>query len=489
MALDSASRRLEARAVNDYREFVANKLQFIPPSGMSDVPALHRSLYPHQRDLVAWALRRGRAALFADTGLGKTAMQLEWARHLPVQRTIILAPLAVAAQTVREGARMGIAARECRDGAEVQDGITITNYERLHRFDPRQFDAVVLDESSIIKHHDAKTLRLLLDAFAQTPWKLCATATPAPNDYTELGTHAEFLGICTRAEMLSEFFTHDGGETQTWRLKKHARSEYWRWVASWAALVQKPSDLGYDDAGYALPPFTVRQHTIAADQDAVLASGQLFAFEAQTLMERRQARKGSVGARVAAVAERVTADTQPWIVWCDLNAESEALVAAIPGAVEVRGSQSIDEKEKRLSAFASGETRVLVTKPSIAGFGLNWQHCARVAFVGVTDSWEAYYQAVRRCWRYGQTQNVEVHIFSSEMEGAVVSNLLRKEKDAAAMSAELSAMTAECVRENVTGSTRASNPYQPEKHQEIPSWLKSSTNPSPIATPSTTAIA
>jgi len=266
--------------MDDYQSFVANKLKFIPPSGLPDPPALHPSLYPHQRDLTRWALKRGRAALFADTGLGKTAMQLEWARHVPVKRTIILAPLAVAAQTVAEGERLGIEVRECRDGADVQDGITITNYERLHRFDPRMFDAVVLDESSIIKHHDAKTLRLLLDAFAQTPWKLCATATPAPNDYTELGTHAEFLGICTRAEMLSEFFTHDGGETKVWRLKKHARAEYWRWVASWAALVQKPSDLGYDDDGYALPPFEMHQHVIEANQDEVLASGRLFAFEA-----------------------------------------------------------------------------------------------------------------------------------------------------------------------------------------------------------------
>lgn len=472
----------------DYETFVRDKLQFIPPSGMENPPALHPSLYPHQRDLTRWALQRGRAALFADTGLGKTAMQLEWARHVPVKRVIILAPLAVAAQTVAEGKRLGIEVRECRDGSEVQDGITITNYERLHRFDPRMFGGVVLDESSIIKHHDAKTLRLLLDAFAQTPWKLCATATPAPNDYTELGTHAEFLGICTRAEMLSEFFTHDGGETQTWRLKKHARAEYWRWVASWAALVQKPSDLGYDDAGYALPPFTITQHTTPADQDEVFASGRLFAFEAQTLMERRQARKSTVGARVRAVAKLVNADSEPWIVWCDLNAESEALVAAIDGAVEVRGSQSIDEKESRLRAFSAGTTRVMVTKPSIAGFGLNWQHCARVAFVGVTDSWEAYYQAVRRCWRFGQKQNVQVHIFSSEMEGAVVANLARKESDAAKMAAELSAMTAEAVRETVAGSKRSTNAYNPTQEMEIPSWLVS-INPSPLATPCIMATA
>lgn len=475
-----------------YESFVANKLQYTPPSGLDQVPELHESLYPHQRDLVAWALRRGRAAIFADTGLGKTAMQLEWARVIHEETgldVLILAPLAVAAQTVTEGQRLGIVVQECRDGSEVQPGITITNYERLHRFDHKRFGAVVLDESSIIKHHEAKTLRVLLDAFAQTPWRLCATATPAPNDYTELGTHAEFLGICTRAEMLSEFFTHDGGETQSWRLKKHARAEYWRWVASWAALVQRPSDLGYPDDGYDLPPFTVHQHTIEADQAQVFASGRLFAIEAQTLMERRQARKASVTARVEAVAHAVNADRQPWIVWCDLNAESEALTAAIDGAVEVRGSQTIDEKETRLRAFSSGQVRVMVTKPSIAGFGLNWQHCARVAFVGVTDSWEAYYQAVRRCWRFGQTNHVDVHIFSSEMEGAVVTNLLRKEKDAAVMAAELSAMTAETVREHMKGSTRDTNEYNPQIEQEIPSWLKSLTNPSQTDSLCTTAIA
>ena len=246
---------------------------------------------------------------------------------------------------------------------------------------------------------------------------------------------------------------------------------------------------GYSDDGYALPPFTINQHVTVADQNEVYASGQLFAFEAQTLMERRQARKATVGARVKAVADMVNADDQPWIVWCDLNAESEALVAAIPGAVEVRGSQDIDEKERRLRAFSAGQTRVMVTKPSIAGFGLNWQHCARVAFVGVTDSWEAYYQAVRRCWRFGQKQTVEVHVFSSELEGAVVANLARKEQDAALMSIELSAMTAEAVRENVTGSKRSTNTYEPTTEMEIPQWLTSLPNPSPLDMPCTMAIA
>jgi superfamily II DNA or RNA helicase len=459
-----------------YRDFVINKLTWRSPSGIpgASPDAMNPYLFPHQRDITAWALRRGRAAVFADTGLGKTAIQLAWADYVRREtggNVIILAPLAVAAQTVAEGCRMGIHVTEARSQSDVQDGIVITNYERLHRFDPRTFVGVVLDESSIIKHHDAKTLALLMDAFGNTPWKLCATATPAPNDYTELGTHAEFLGICSRPEMLSEFFVHDGGQTSVWRLKGHARDAYWRWVASWAALVRKPSDLGHSDDGYILPPYTVTQHIIETSKDEVLASGRLFAMEARTLMERRRARRETVGARVQSVADVVNADRQPWVVWCELNAESEALVASIPDAIEVRGSQDIDEKERRLRGFASGDHRVIVTKPSIAGFGLNWQHCARMAFVGVTDSWESYYQAVRRCWRFGQTSEVEVHVFASELEGAVVANLARKERDAEQMAAELSAMTAHAVRESVTGQSRSTNVYAPAARIEVPAWM------------------
>lgn len=454
----------------NYEAFVSHKLTRDPPTGLDVVPSLHPALKPHQRDLVRWGLGRGRCAVFADTGLGKSIIQLEWARHIPGD-VLILAPLAVAAQTAREGALIGVGVTMCRDGADVRPGINITNYDRLHRFDAGRFRGVVLDESSIIKHHDAKTLRVLLDAFAATPFKLCATATPAPNDWTELGTHAEFLGACSRAEMLSEYFCHDGGETQTWRLKGHARKAFWRWVATWAALVRRPSDLGHDDADYALPPLNIHEHLLDADRASVVASGLLFAQPAEGLMERRDARRGSLSARVAACAERVNADADPWIVWCDLNAESEALTRSIRGAVEVRGSDDADVKEARLRDFAEGRVRVLVTKPSIAGFGLNWQHCARVAFVGVTDSWEAYYQAVRRCWRFGQKRAVEVHVYASELEGAVVRNLRRKEIDAAAMADQLSAETRDAVRAEVRGSVRASNDYTPRVRLMVPEWL------------------
>lgn len=460
----------------DYASYVRSKLAIHPPSGIADPTIGVRRLFPFQRDLVSWALRRGRAAVFADTGLGKTGMQIAWAdavaRHTSGD-VLILAPLAVAAQTVAEGAACGVDVTLCRDASDVRPGLNVTNYDRLHRFDPARFSGVVLDESSCIKHHDAKTLRLLLDAFAACPFRFCATATPAPNDWTELGTHAEFLGVCTRTEMLSEFFCHDGGETQVWRLKGHARKAFWRWVSSWGAMVRRPSDLGYSDDGYALPAARTTAHTVATDAATLRAGGVLFAQEAATLMDRRNARRGSVDARVAMCADLVNADPEPWIVWCDLNAESEALTKAIRGAVEVRGSDDPDTKEERLRAFSEGRVRVLVTKPSIAGFGLNWQHCARVAFVGVTDSWEAYYQAVRRCWRFGQSREVQVHIFASEAEGSVVANLARKERDAAAMAESLSAETRDAVMAEVIGAVRTVNGYDARKAMRLPQWIKS----------------
>jgi hypothetical protein len=458
-----------------YESFVAKKLSHAVPTGLASVPDLSPMLFPFQRDLVAWALRRGRAAIFAATGLGKSRMQLEWARQVADHtscQVLVLAPLAVASQTQAEAVSVGIRAGVCREQADVAAPIAITNYERLHRFEPSAFAGVVLDESSIIKHHDAKTLRVLLDAFAATPFRLCATATPAPNDYTELGTHAEFLGICSRAEMLAEFFVHDGGETKNWRLKGHARQQFWRWVSTWGALVRAPSDLGYDDGAYALPPLNLSEHVMAAEQADAFAAGRLFVDEASTLSERRAARRTSIGKRVSACAELVNAEREPWVVWCDLNAESDALTDAIDGAIEVRGSMGIDEKEAALASFLRGQHRVLVTKPSIAGFGLNLQFCARQAFVGVTDSWEAYFQAVRRCWRFGQRRAVDVHIFIGEAEGAVLANLRRKEADAERMGAELSRETSAIVRDQVRGSSRMTNEYRPLVTMTVPDWIR-----------------
>ena len=457
----------------DYSQFVSKKLTAVPPVGLSVEPKDY-GMFPHQRDLVRFALRRGRSAIFADTGLGKTRMQIAWADtvfHETQKPILILAPLAVAQQTVEEAASVGVTIKHVHEDSEVCDQINITNYDRLHKFDCDRFGAVVLDESSCIKHHTSKTLHHLLDAFSRTPYRLCASATPAPNDWTELGTHAEFLGIRSRTEMLAEFFVHDGGDTAVWRLKGHARKLFWQWVATWGVMLRSPADLGYDASAYNLPPLKVHQHTVESNHDQE-STGQLFAVEAQTLMDRRTARRDSLTERVKSCAEMVNTDKQPWIVWCDLNAEGDALRAEIPDAVEIRGSDDMDVKEKRLMDFAHGKIRVLITKPSIAGFGLNWQHCARMAFVGVTDSWEAYYQAVRRCWRFGQKRPVDVHIFSSEQEGAVVANLTRKEADAKAMSDALAAEVLNSVRSELIGSTRETNSYDANKRVIVPSFLK-----------------
>jgi superfamily II DNA or RNA helicase len=464
---------LQGEAVS-YSEYVQRKLSKIPPTGIDGGFTVPDGLFPHQKALTGWAIRRGRAAIFADTGLGKSRMQLAWADAVTKHTggaVLVLAPLAVAPQTVAEGAELGIEVKHCRDGSEtVGQRIVITNYDRLHRFDPDAFSGVVLDESSCIKHHDTKTLKTLLSAFTQTPFKLCATATPAPNDWTELGTHAEFLGICTRQEMLAEFFTHDGGDTSVWRLKGHARHLFWEWVSQWGAMVRKPSDLGFDDSAYNLPPLHLHEHTVKTEMPL---NGMLFAAEAQTLSERRDARRMSVEDRVNDCAAIVNSDAEPWVVWCDLNAEGDALTKAINGAVQIAGSDPVEVKEQRLADFAAGKIRVLVSKPSICGFGLNWQHAARMAFVGVTDSFEAYYQAVRRCWRFGQKRDVHVHVFASTAEGAVVANLKRKERDANAMAESLSAETRDAVMQEVTGTKRQTNTYNAGKRVAVPAFLRS----------------
>lgn len=459
----------------NYSDFIQTKLVNVPPTGIAGDFVLSDHLFGFQKDLVSWALKRGRCAIFAATGLGKTRMQLEWAKHVSDHTgfpVLILAPLAVGAQTVSEAKIMGIGAEQLKEEPACFPPIVVTNYERVHKFNSARFSGIVLDESSIIKHHDAKTLSILMEMFRDTAFKLCATATPSPNDFTELGTHAEFLGICTQAEMLAEYFTHDGGETQKWRLKRHGKQHFWKWVASWGAMLRKPSDLGYDDTGYDLEKPRYHHYVLPTSKDELKQAGLLFAKQATDLTERRTARKASIDGRVAKCAEVVNASNEAFIVWCDLNNEGEALRKAIPGAVEIRGSDDTETKEKRLIDFSEGRTRVLITKPSIAGFGLNWQHCHNVAFVGVTDSWEAYYQAVRRCWRFGQKHLVTVHVFSSEIEGSVINNLLRKERDANHMADELSKETFEAMKESIKGQKRHTNIYKINSIN-IPSWLVS----------------
>lgn len=436
-----------------YAEFLAAKRKAARPVGFTGRQQ-RAWLMPFQRALVAKCLERGASALFASTGLGKTRMQLAWADEVATEsrgRVLVLAPLAVAQQTEAEAHRLGLArAKSCRMPSQMDDAnIVITNYERLHHFDVKDFVGVVLDESSCIKNYSAKTTGQMTESFGRHRFRLCATATPAPNDFMELGTHAEFLGVCTRAQMLAEYFTHDGGDTALWRLKGHARLPFWRWVASWALGVVSPTDIGFPGDGerYRLPPLSVIEQVVKSEQSAIQdLTGDLFANGALSLTQRRQARKSSIDERVAVTAKLVNETPGAWVVWCDLNAESGALAAAIEGALEIRGSDDIEDKEHALQAFASGEARVLVSKPSICGWGLNWQHCRQMAFVGLSDSFESYYQAVRRCWRFGQTKPVDVHVVSSELEGVVVANIKRKGVAAEEMAAELTAATKEALR-------------------------------------------
>jgi superfamily II DNA or RNA helicase len=439
-----------------YAEFIAAKAITSPLAGLIEIPSLSAHLFPFQADIVRWALKRGRAAIFADCGMGKTPMQLEWARHIP-GNVLILAPLAVASQTVHEGEKFGIPVRYCRDQSAVEAGITIANYEMLEHFDPSYFNGVVLDESSILKSYDGATRNAILGAFEQTPYRLACTATPAPNDYMELGNHAEFVGSMSRVEMLSMFFVHDGGETQQWRLKGHAENDFWRWLASWAVMIRKPSDLGYDDGAFILPKLTLHEHVIRVEKPT---EGYLFALEAVTLQDRIAARRESVADRVAECAALVNASDQPWVVWCNLNSESEALKKAIPDAVEIRGNQSPDEKERGILAFTEGRARVIISKASMTGFGLNWQHCAHMAFVGLSDSWEQFYQAIRRCYRFGQVREVNAHLIIADTEGAVLKNI--KDKDAAAveMAAQIVDHMRLEMRANIKGTVRTMNEYE-----------------------------
>jgi DNA modification methylase len=439
-----------------YSEFLTKKTRAVIPAGIPDPGTLNPALFGFQSDIVKWALKRGRAAVFADCGMGKTLMQLEWARQVP-GNVLILAPLAVAKQTVAEGEKFGISVNYARSQDQCLPGINITNYEMLQHFDPSWFAGVVLDESSILKAYDGKTRTAIIAAFARTPYKLACTATPAPNDYMELGNHSEFLGVMTRAEMLSMFFVHDGGETQVWRLKGHAETAFWRWLASWSVMIRMPSDLGYEDGGFVLPELNLHEHITKTDRPT---DGYLFALEAASLQDRIAVRRESVQDRVAKCAELVNGTTDQWVVWCNLNTESDALTKAIDGAVEVKGSDSIESKEAALLAFQSGSARVIVSKPSICGWGLNWQHCHNMAFVGLSDSWEQYYQAVRRCWRFGQDHAVNVHLISADVEGAVLRNIKAKDAAATEMAAELVSHMREQMQKNIKGVTRMTDKYE-----------------------------
>lgn len=460
--------------MSEYDAFVASKRRASSSVGFAS-DGLPSSLFDHQRVLVEWATRKGRAALFADTGLGKTAMQLAWAAQVVAHtggRVLILAPLAVTSQTVAEGRRIGIDVHECRGGSDDGRPIVITNYEQLHHMDAAAFVGVVLDESSILKAYNGSTRDAIIAAFAATPYKLACTATPAPNDWTELGNHAEFLGVCSRPEMLATYFCHDGGETATWRLKGHAHRDFWAWVATWAAVIRRPSDLGFDDGGYALPPLVWHEHRVAVDESTAHAAGMLFVGTATTLADQRGVRRATMGDRVAMAASVIASEPDdPWLVWCEQNAESEAMADCVSGAVEVTGSDEPEHKTASMLAFAAGGVRVLVSKPRICGFGMNFQRCARVLFVGPSHSYEATYQAIRRCWRFGQGRPVHVHVVASSADAAIVANYRRKEADAAQMQAAMVEAMRDMMQQEIRGSTRTMDAYGASMPMIVPKWL------------------
>jgi len=421
----------------DYGAFLAGKVVSDPPTGLTEIPELNAGLMPFQRDIVAWALRRGRAAIFADCGMGKTLMQLEWAHRVP-GRVLILAPLAVASQTVREAAKFSIPdVAYCRDQSQVSGKITIANYEMLDHFDPSEFSGIVLDESSILKSFTGSTKRQIIESFCDTPYRLACTATPAPNDYLELGNHAEFLGVMRSNEMISRFFINDSMSAGSYRLKGHAREAFWRWIASWAVSITKPSDMGYDDSGFVLPELKTDLIVVSTDG---LPAHEGFLFRDPTLSATgiHEEMRLTSERRAAAAATLVAAEpNEQWIVWCNTNYESDDICKAIPDATDIRGSMTPAEKERGLTDFVSGKTRILVTKPSVAGFGMNFQNCARVAFVGLSYSYESYYQATRRCWRFGQERDVHAYIISADSETRVLQVVKEKEAEHMKMQSEM----------------------------------------------------
>lgn len=420
-------------AALDYANFLAKKTRTTEKPGRTIYDSdVHPMLHGWQKELVQWAVKTSRAALWADTGMGKTMMQLEWAR-LSGETSLIVAPLAVCQQTVREAAKLGIAAKYVRNGSDITGpGVWVTNYEMVPHFDPATIDAVALDESSILKQSDGKTRTMLIEHFKDVPHRLACSATPAPNDPEELTNQAEFLGRMSRSHMLAAYFIHD---SDGWRLKGHGKAPMMRWMAEWAVALTKPSDVGGEDDGYNLPGLKIHTHLLDVE---VVADGQLFATEIGGVSGRAEVRKKTLAARVGRAAELVAAEPdEPWLMWCGLNAEAEALTKAMPGAVNVHGGLSPDEKADLLLGFADGDFKIMVTKPQIASQGLNYQHCARMAFVGLGDSYEQYYQAMRRCYRYGQTRVVDAHVILSDLESQIADNVRRKERQASEITSAL----------------------------------------------------
>jgi hypothetical protein len=456
--------------MSKYEDFLATKAIRAQENGLTDVPPLADHLFDFQKTCVDFALRAGSAGNFLSTGLGKTACELEWAAHAAGAtngKALILAPLSVGWQIAKEGERWGYASRVIRDQSEAREGINICNYDRMDRLDPAAFGAVALDESSILKSFGGKTSQSLITAFANHRFRLSATATPAPNDHMELGQQSDFLGVMPSSEMLMRWFINDTSvASQEWRLKKHAVTDFWDWCASWSRMAEMPSDLGSDDAGFILPPMKIIRHRA---EPSPIKGADLFGMVDMSATSMHDVKRKTAANRSRSVADLVNSSPdEPWVIWCDTDYEADEIKAILPNAKEVRGSHTPEQKEAALRGFADGSNRVIVTKPSICGFGLNWQHCARTAFVGRTFSYEAWYQAVRRFWRFGQKREVEVHLVVAEGEEAIARVIDRKSNDHIVMKQSMKAAMFRAAGKSATRHTA----YVPTQKAKVPSWLK-----------------
>lgn len=415
---------------DDYKKFLESKIIKNTSEGFDiSLDDISDVLFQFQKDIVKTSIKKGRFAIFASCGLGKTLMQLEWAKHIykyTGKNILIVAPLAVTSQTKKEGDKLNVKVNICRKQSDVKDGINITNYEMLEHFTAKEFIAVVLDESSILKNFSGKIKQNIINMFNNTPYKLCCTATPSPNDYEEMGNHSEFLNCLSRVEMLSMFFYHDGSDTAKWSIKRHGIKDFWKWVSSWAVSIDKPSDFGYEDNGFKLPELIIKEEVVSVDFYKS-AGDMLFRIPSLSASDYHKEKRLTVEDRAIKTKEIINTLDGQVCIWCDTNYESDALKKILPEAVEVRGDNTIDFKEQTALDFAAGKIRLLISKPSIFGFGLNFQSCHNVIFCGMSYSYEMYYQATRRFWRFGQKHAVTVHIVIGETEKHILDVIKEKE--------------------------------------------------------------
>ena len=454
-----------------YEDFLRTKEMRAEACGFDvDKDSITPMAFDYQRDIIAWACKKGKCAILTGCGTGKTLMLLEWGKKVyehTGKPVMIVSPLSVVEQTRREAQKFGICeVTVCRRADDVRDGVNITNYEMIEHFDASVFAGVVLDESSILKSFTGKFKALLTNMFCRTPYRLLCTATIAPNDYTEIGTSCEFLGIMSRTEMLATYFIHDGGETSKWRLKKAGVNKFWEWFATWAIYFNSPKDLGYQGEGYDLPP--LRIHRIITESE--VRDDELIVTLANTLDERREARKESMEARTDRTAKLANGDDSQWLLWCDYNDESDMLHRKTRDSVEVKGSDTPEFKAEASLNFEDGKIHAMVSKPSIFGFGCNFQNCNNMVFCGLSDSYERFYQAVRRCWRFGQEKPVDVYIILGEREMNVLENIQRKREQMDEMQRQMTALMKEITLSEIRHTTRITTDYRPMERMEVPAW-------------------